>query len=127
MKKPIVRMLIRTAVPRNLHGPLRRTLASLRQVIEIRHNLSIIVVPHESIVDNRGGSGFACFAPWNRRIYLAAGLANLVPARERVEALASTLAHELVHYEQFRDKKPLTDRGVQRRADALLRRATNGL
>ena len=33
-----------------------------------------------------------------------------------------TIAHEIVHYEQWRDKRDITERGVEQRAKALVRR-----
>ena len=37
-----------------------------------------------------------------------------------------TIAHELVHYEQWRDKRPGTERGVENRAHALVRQWRRG-
>lgn len=34
----------------------------------------------------------------------------------------TTIAHEAVHYEQWRDKRPVNERGVDQRAEALVRR-----
>ena len=36
--------------------------------------------------------------------------------------LIDTLAHEMVHYEQWRDGRELTERGVKKRAAALVNR-----
>lgn len=36
--------------------------------------------------------------------------------------LLDAIAHEYVHYEQWRDGKPMTERGVRQRAAALVRR-----
>ena len=37
-----------------------------------------------------------------------------------------TIAHEMVHYEQWRDKREGTERGVEQRAEALVRRWRRG-
>ena len=36
--------------------------------------------------------------------------------------ILDTLAHEYVHYEQWRDDRPITERGVSQRAAALVRK-----
>lgn len=38
------------------------------------------------------------------------------------DGLLDTIAHEMVHYEQWRDKRERTERGVEQRAAALVRR-----
>lgn len=38
------------------------------------------------------------------------------------DGLLDTIAHEMVHYEQWRDKRERTERGVAQRAAALVRR-----
>lgn len=38
------------------------------------------------------------------------------------DAVLVTIAHELCHYEQWRDRRKMTERGVEQRAKALVRR-----
>ena len=40
----------------------------------------------------------------------------------KVYELLNTFAHEFVHYEQWRDKKPMTHRGVENRVLAILKK-----
>jgi hypothetical protein len=39
--------------------------------------------------------------------------------RHAVRAVGECFLHELAHYEQFRDRRPLTERGVEARARKL--------
>lgn len=43
----------------------------------------------------------------------------MLPARPR--GVVYTLAHELVHYEQYRSRRPINERNVNRRSAALVR------
>ena len=43
-----------------------------------------------------------------------------------LRAVGHTLLHELVHYEQWRDRRPMTERGVNVRARGLYRRIDDG-
>lgn len=120
-------------VPADVKAKLLDTLAGLRRLIPVQHMLRIRVVPNPAVscVTKRGGPpdgvGFGVFVPHLRQIVVASGLAREVQRggssrKDGLRAIAETLCHEFVHYEQFRDGKPLTDRNVERRAAALLRR-----
>jgi len=62
-----------------------------------------------------------------RLICLGTGLAELCQQqfgdnrRNACMAVIETLAHELAHYEQFRDGRPLQERGVGVRAKSLMK------
>ena len=76
------------------------------------------------------------FAPWSRRVepYIRVATGDYPELRVtmgRDDALASIImsfAHEVVHYQQWVATGNISERGVRRRAEAILRRyaATRG-
>lgn len=52
--------------------------------------------------------------------YEASVIFLMKPRRRR--GIVYTVAHELVHHEQFSRDRPITERGVERRARALVKR-----
>lgn len=116
-------------VARDVRTAIATTLEGLCLLSPVRHRLRVRVVPHPTVasVSERDGRqlgiGFGVFCPELRLIVVCGGAAALVkPRRDGVRVVAESLCHEFVHYEQFRDDKPLTDRNVARRAASLLRR-----
>lgn len=65
------------------------------------------------------------------RIFVAGGTPRVLSRHYGADRAAclndvvDTLLHECVHYEQWRDRRPVNERGVQSRVDALLRRYRN--
>lgn len=105
---------------------VRSALAALTAHVPVRHKLTVHVVPNPSVTFAKAGAsrgfGFGVFIPKPRRIVLAAGLADIVkPRRDGLKAVVETLCHELVHYEQFRDGRPLNHRNVGRRTQTLVK------
>lgn len=124
-----VKMTFHRGVAEDLKGYLAGVLVAQREHVWPEHNLEVIVVPAPSLEGRDGQYGFGCFVRPNDlsarglTIWIAAGLADIVkPKREGRRAVASTLLHEFVHYEQFRDGRVATERGVQLRANNLLRK-----
>lgn len=109
----------------------------LRRQVEFRHPVRVTVVPHVTVLGpDDGAAGWAVFeipspdyAPGDViRIYLGAGQVEVLErhyAFRRVDSRAKLLhdlAHEVVHYEQWRDGREVNERGVNRRAAALVAR-----
>jgi len=103
-----------------------RSLAiSLDAVSPATHDIEITVVPAPVVTDG-DGFGFAAF-------YIDDGRPKMCIAGEKVDEitrddwladmLPSDVAHEWAHYEQWRDGRPVQERGVAVRARTLLRRA----
>lgn len=107
----------------------------LRGRVKFRHPVLVTVVPHATVMGHDGAPGWAVFlipGPEHGsrdlvRIFLAGGKLRVLEERYRLGRraalvqLAQDLAHEVVHYEQWRDRRAISERGVNRRADALVR------
>lgn len=103
----------------------------LQKISEVKHYLRIEIIPDEKIIHPCGElAGIFYRDRRNRpRIIIAAGIVDFWKQygfdsyRDAVEAINDTLCHEWVHYEQYRDKKPVIERGVSVRARNLLKHA----
>lgn len=107
----------------------------LRRRVSFRHPVLVTVVPHATVMGLDGAPGWAVFlipGPEHGssdlvRIFLAGGKLRVLETRYRLGRrpalvrLAQDLAHEVVHYEQWRDRRVVSERGVNRRAEALVR------
>jgi len=108
----------------------------------LRHRIAVVLSPspsvranviyRDSIEESQSAFGFYSHFPSRRAVWApprCSGLivvaANLRPLAhqicERREIVAETICHELVHYEQWRDGRKPTERGVEQRAKALVR------
>ncbi|HEX7089353.1 MAG TPA: hypothetical protein VF192_04415 [Longimicrobiales bacterium] len=141
------RRVIRTGVPgfrlrfypgvrEDARAELKAFARWLRGELRFRHPVWVTVVPHATVMGHEGVAGWAVFlipsadyVPGDVvRIFLGAGAARVMETvygygrGAALEKLLHDLAHEVVHYEQWRDGRPVTERGVNRRAAALVRR-----
>ena len=103
----------------------------LRYRVRFRHHVPVEVVPEACIATDDGLAWAAFYEPAAPgdcpRIYVAGG--SVVAFRRvhgwttqrALRALRVDLAHEVVHYEQWRDGRDLTERGVDMRARRLVR------
>jgi hypothetical protein len=105
----------------------------------LQHPMEVWVVPAPAVQAPDGGIGFGVFA-WPTqsprvyvgtvRIVLAAGMAEVLQAEgacsraDALDAVLHTVAHEWAHYEQWRDGRQPTERGVNKRATHLLHNYT---
>jgi len=98
----------------------------------IKHQIKVYLWPFVSIATFDGGR---CWGYFSDEKPLEIGLACRWPAcckcrpkqctRDRsikCHELLDCFAHEFVHYERWRDKRPQNHRGLQRRVNALVRR-----
>jgi hypothetical protein len=133
--RPGLRLRFYPGVRHDMRHALKGFARWLRQVIAFRHPVRVTVVPHATVMGLEGAPGWAVFlippADYQAgdviRIFLAGGKVTILEthyglhpeiARTR---LIHDLAHEVVHYEQWRDKRTISERGVNRRAAALTR------
>lgn len=115
---------IRGDVKRRLKSAVRR--ADI--VLWIRHNVRVIVVAGVIQFHEDAECGFGAFRDGEDgpKIYLC-GLTmqqlgeTRITTKESLRMIVETLAHELVHYEQFRDEKTPTERGVAVRMRSILK------
>jgi hypothetical protein len=106
---------------------IRRTATELCEraatATRIAHGIRVVVAP-AIILEKHGGRGFAAFLRRKRtaEIWLAGMRPPQLEARHHALFVAHCFAHELVHYEQWRDGKCMQERGVEVRLRTLLRR-----
>lgn len=96
----------------------------MESITDIRHDVLVYVVPSTAVTFNNTGCGFGCFThrvKGKPAIILAGRRLPEIPVAEWVDHLTDTIIHEIVHYEQFRDEKPITERGVAVRIKNLIR------
>lgn len=134
--RPGLRLRFYPDVPEDAREMLKAFARWLRGEIGFRHPVQVTVVPQATVMGHDGAPGWAVFLipppdyhPGDLvRIYVAAGRVGLLEARyglgrgEALRRVAHDLAHEVVHYEQWRDGRAITERNVNRRAAALTRR-----
>jgi hypothetical protein len=106
----------------------------LRRTLRFRHPVRVTVVPQATVMGLDGAPGWAVFlippedyaAGDVVRIFLAGGKVAVLERHyglrpdTALARLAHDLAHELVHYEQWRDGRLISERSVNRRAEALV-------
>lgn len=97
-------------------------------VVRLDHIVVVHVVPAPAVKSSDGERlGFGVFSYRDDPadvpsccIWLAANVPVACQA-ERLDAILHTFAHELAHYEQWRDGRTMTERGVNVRAKSIRR------
>jgi len=92
------------------------------EVIRLEHDLRVTVLP-EAIIRVENDAAFGGFYPGPGPSIVLAGSpekASGISIEEWCGCVLHILSHELAHYEQFRDGKELTERGVEVRAKSIL-------
>lgn len=112
----------------DVRAVVERMVRAAEKVTPIRHPLTVHVAPAPAVRGGDDGIGFG-FTQVDTRtpgapVHIA--LAGEPPdgcesPEDIADFLESTFAHELAHYEQHRDGKPLQERGVEVRARNLRR------
>lgn len=122
-----------SGIPSDVRQEARRLVRWLRRSQRIEHGVILYLRPEFGIVDPRGGGGFACLEqPLSRDekfVWIMAG-AGMVEyfqeygdtRQEAIDGFLHIILHEFVHYEQWRDNRPLTERGVNLRSANMLKR-----
>jgi hypothetical protein len=90
-----------------------------------QHEIAVRVCAAPTVTDGRGGFGFAALViggePLRITIWVAGQCPPKINRREWLrEMLPESVLHELVHYEQWRGGRALTERGVAVRVRNLL-------
>lgn len=128
-----IKIRVRPGVPKDIAQELRRLARGFQLVSYTWHEIRVVVLPDEQVFPDPDEPGcLGCFG-WGRRrsdplrIMIAAGLAKRLrreygyPRSVALRDVGHTLLHELAHYEQWRDKREMTERGVKVRAANLYR------
>lgn len=104
---------------------LRRMFTPIRNAVgKVRNELSITFVPATRLEAHNGSYGFGVFIwtnPKRLRIIVAAHHSrSFMPTDlDYICIMAQTVAHEIVHYHQWRDGRPIVERGVEMRSRRL--------
>lgn len=134
--RPGLRLRFYPGVRRDVREALKAFASWLRGEIGFEHPVQVTVVPHATVRGHDGPAGWAAFLipPADYavgdvvRIIVGAGKVRVLESHyglsppETWQRLLHDVAHEVVHYEQWRDGRPVTERGVNRRAAALVER-----
>jgi len=128
--RPGLRLRFYPGVRADVKQALKTFAVWLRRRVEFRHPVRVTVVPQAAVMGHEGAPGWAVFViPGEEyrsgdvvRIYIAGGRAETGP----LHPLLHDLAHEIVHYEQWRDGRRVDERNVNRRAASLLSRHITG-
>lgn len=134
--RPGLRLRFYTGVREDVREGLKSFARWLRREVEIAHPLRVTVVRQATVMGDHGAPGWAAFlipaadyAPGDVvRIFVGGGKVEVLERHfgftraGSVLRLLQDLAHEVVHYEQWRDGRPITERGVNRRAAAWVNR-----
>lgn len=88
---------------------VKRFVRWLEDVLDVRHRVDVHLCGTLWGYFDAPGS-VTGFEPY--MVVLDDGKANVI----------DTIAHEMVHYEQWRDKRDITEKGVNQRARALVKR-----
>ena len=107
-------------VPRATEAAVLKLAKRLEKATQIKHPVPVFVTAMEVIPGAHDEHGNFWYCDSDNQCWISlAGLAK----RSTVE---STFAHEVAHYEQWRDGKPVQERGIEVRARTLLKLAKAG-
>ena len=130
---PPVRLRVGPGVPPAAVREVRRLTAGFARASGRRHPLVVHLVGADRVEADDGSFAFGLFCHplrYSAHRPVAVWVATRVPPADGRRAVAGggprrvvgfTLLHELVHYEQYRDRRPLTERGVTVRVRHLYR------
>lgn len=130
VSKPRLRLLCGRDVASDLAKKLRQVAAGLTSVSPPAHHVRVIVLPSVMLDPGDGQPAHGYFVTPSHApcevasvgIAIATGFYEAAyVSRTRVAAeVLQVLGHEYAHYEQWRDGKPVTERGVEVRGRNLV-------
>lgn len=122
----MIELLVSRHVPRYVQSHAKRIVARLPEVMRIEHPIELYIAAVVEWPDSKVPFIGNFVEPRETnpcRISVAGYLTPLVREYGRKVAMqdfTDTLIHEFVHYEQWRDGRHYTERGVSRRVKAVL-------
>ena len=122
----MIELLVSRHVPRYVQSHARRIVAKLPEVMRIEHPIELYIAAVVEWPDAKVPyiGGFIEPREMNPcRIAVAGYITPFVKEHGRQAAMddfTDTLIHEFVHYEQWRDGRHYTERGVARRTKAVM-------
>lgn len=115
-------------IPKANRMAMARLARDAATVTPIRHRLFVYVAPAAAVESGETGQvgfGVLCISCLRRDQTVTKPeiwIAGKPPTKRPESFLRHIFAHELAHYEQYRDGKPLTERGVAVRTKTLVKR-----
>jgi hypothetical protein len=114
-------------VPGYVAREAERFAGLVQLVVKVEHGVLVKVIPAQRVVDENGDPqlGLYYLETAQPTIALAGDLRKEVVEYGKTNALEmfrDTFAHELAHYEQWRDGRPVQERGVNVRARNIVRK-----
>lgn len=126
-----LRLRFYPGVPADVRRELKSFARWLRSEIGFTHPV-MVTVSHKPAVPGPGWAAFWAPDNWQPgdalKIYIGGGVVDFlehveeIPRKEGLQFVCENLAHEIVHYEQWRDGRELVERGVNLRAGNLYRK-----
>lgn len=131
MKPVYAKFVVKRGVPRWIELECWRTFTALLDISPPTKPVEVFIVPAPAVtIHGRTGFGATRVQKNGRgraRIYIAGDYTEVmrdhkIPKPQARKDIGETLAHEWAHYEQWRDGRPIIERGVRMRAANLYRR-----
>jgi hypothetical protein len=107
-------------VSREVRKALREFFRNVQGVVRFEHDLPVIVIPSDVVSVERNAS-YGGFGFYDNKPQIILG--GTVSEKNTLAEILDSAAHEIGHYEQFRDGRELTERGVKVRARGILKSA----
>ena len=113
-------------IAKDVQRVVTETAESLELSGDVPHDLLMIVYPVEVVTTDDSDICFATFHEPKKDTEMHIKIAGrfprgMFPLRSHgFEYLVDSICHEFAHYEQWRDKKPVTERGIAARTRKLI-------
>ena len=113
-------------IAKDIQKVVQETAEALEMACEVPHDLLMIVYPSEVVTTDDGDACWATFHEPKPDAAMHIKIAGrfprkFFPTREHgFEHLVDSVCHEFAHYEQWRDKKPVVERGIAARTRKLI-------
>jgi hypothetical protein len=117
-----VQLVFKPGVPVDVQKVVRAFCRKVRGVVRIDHEIDIIIIPcglAGAVEQYLSHGGFVVVG--SRPTVIVGGRPDS-EYNYTVDGIIDTIAHELVHYEQWRDGREQTERGVKVRARSIMKK-----
>ena len=111
-----IRVIVYPGICRRVAVAIWRAAHRLQPIIRPTHTIRVHVVPGEVVEGEQGECGFGAFHPDTLDVFIAGqwpkpfySWDEWTAEQAFIESLPATLAHELVHYQQWRDGRPFCE------------------
>jgi hypothetical protein len=116
-----VELVFKPGVPLDVQKAVKAFCRSVGEVVRLEHEITIIVIP-SSLAGVETYLSHGGFLPQGSKPLIIIGGRPDTEYNYTVEGIIDTVAHELVHYEQWRDGREATERGVKVRSRSIIKK-----